>query len=327
MKIFSFAVLFSLLSPPTFAAPRIAEPAPDFELEAPGLGKWSLAAKRGKSALLFVLAAPGLEIRSRKQPPTEALLAMMNAAEELRKNNVETVLAAPGIGVDLGALNADGRLTGLRDENNLLIQLFAINPKAIALVAVDRAGFLRRVETVRDLADVALLLRRLGDSTPPLTIGKPAPDFALPDAHGQVRRLSDYRGGNVLLTFFPKCPIGCPTQLPGLRDTSTDLTATTTQVLAISTDPAHFVDPQIRQDVGLAAYGEAERLEFPLLSDIGRNVCLLYGTVVKTDERPKFITMLIDKSGVLRAVMKDFEKRLDEHAADCLKKLRELGME
>ena len=38
----------------------------------------------------------------------------------------------------------------------------------------------------------------------PLGAGDEAPDFALPDSTGAVRRLSDFRGGNVVLWFYPK---------------------------------------------------------------------------------------------------------------------------
>jgi hypothetical protein len=38
-------------------------------------------------------------------------------------------------------------------------------------------------------------------------VGKPAPDFALPDLDGKVHRLSDYRGKVVVLEWFnPGCP-------------------------------------------------------------------------------------------------------------------------
>jgi peroxiredoxin Q/BCP len=37
-----------------------------------------------------------------------------------------------------------------------------------------------------------------------LDVGDPAPDFAVPDHTGKTRRLSDYRGKNVLLWFYPK---------------------------------------------------------------------------------------------------------------------------
>lgn len=37
-----------------------------------------------------------------------------------------------------------------------------------------------------------------------LDVGDPAPDFAVPDHTGKTQRLSDYRGKNVLLWFYPK---------------------------------------------------------------------------------------------------------------------------
>ena len=38
----------------------------------------------------------------------------------------------------------------------------------------------------------------------PLGPGDEAPDFALSDHTGAVRRLSDFRGVNVVLWFYPK---------------------------------------------------------------------------------------------------------------------------
>jgi peroxiredoxin Q/BCP len=37
-----------------------------------------------------------------------------------------------------------------------------------------------------------------------LSVGDMAPDFELPDHTGTIRRLSDYRGKNVVLWFYPK---------------------------------------------------------------------------------------------------------------------------
>ena len=37
-----------------------------------------------------------------------------------------------------------------------------------------------------------------------LNVGDKAPDFSVPDHTGKIRRLSDYRGKNVVLWFYPK---------------------------------------------------------------------------------------------------------------------------
>lgn len=41
-------------------------------------------------------------------------------------------------------------------------------------------------------------------ATKPLKAGELAPEFALPDQHGKVRRLADYRGRTVVLAFYLK---------------------------------------------------------------------------------------------------------------------------
>jgi thioredoxin-dependent peroxiredoxin len=38
----------------------------------------------------------------------------------------------------------------------------------------------------------------------PLKAGDPAPDFALPDQHGNTVRLSDLRGRKVIVYFYPR---------------------------------------------------------------------------------------------------------------------------
>jgi peroxiredoxin Q/BCP len=37
-----------------------------------------------------------------------------------------------------------------------------------------------------------------------LSVGDKAPEFAVQDQNGVMRRLSDYRGKNVILWFYPK---------------------------------------------------------------------------------------------------------------------------
>jgi hypothetical protein len=79
----------------------------------------------------------------------------------------------------------------------------------VSLSAIDRAGFVRLNEPVGDLLSLEPILVRVGDTTPRIAVGQPAPHFALRDASGRVRRLSDLRGQkNLLLSFFPKCFTG-----------------------------------------------------------------------------------------------------------------------
>ncbi len=47
-----------------------------------------------------------------------------------------------------------------------------------------------------------VLTMPLFGSTPDL--GKPAPDFSLPDQDGNMHSLQDYRGQRLIVYFFPK---------------------------------------------------------------------------------------------------------------------------
>ncbi|MDV6011823.1 thioredoxin-dependent thiol peroxidase [Haloechinothrix sp. LS1_15] len=101
-----------------------------------------------------------------------------------------------------------------------------------------------------------------------LSVGDKAPDFTLPDSTGTPVSLSDYRGGPVIVYFYPRAATpGCTTQACDFRDNLSLLNAAGYQVLGISPDP---------QDK-LASFAEAEGLTFPLLSDPDTEVMTLWG--------------------------------------------------
>jgi peroxiredoxin Q/BCP len=98
--------------------------------------------------------------------------------------------------------------------------------------------------------------------------GDPAPDFALPDQHGNTVRLSDLRGRRVVVYFYPKADTpGCTTQACSLRDARPDLDKVEATVLGISPDkpPAQ------------ARFDEKYGLGFQLLSDPDHAVADAYG--------------------------------------------------
>ena len=63
-----------------------------------------------------------------------------------------------------------------------------------------------RYNLIRALLAGGLLLQSslAAHASGELQIGQKAPDFALPDETGTVRRLADYRGRTVVLMFYPK---------------------------------------------------------------------------------------------------------------------------
>ncbi len=125
-------------------------------------------------------------------------------------------------------------------------------------------------------------------------VGTPAPDVALKDQHGQLVRLSDFRGEtNVALVFYPFAFSGiCTGELCEIRDNMSVFDDAKVQVVGISCDP--FFTQR--------AWAEAEGYEFPLLSDFWPHgeASRAYGVFEESHGCPVRGTFLVDTSGVLR---------------------------
>jgi peroxiredoxin Q/BCP len=101
-----------------------------------------------------------------------------------------------------------------------------------------------------------------------LNPGDAAPEFQLPDQHGQTVNLADFRGQKLLVYFYPKADTpGCTRQACSIRDAQEELRDLGLAVLGISPDqPA-------KQQKFDAKYG----LAFPLLADPDHRVAEAYG--------------------------------------------------
>ena len=103
---------------------------------------------------------------------------------------------------------------------------------------------------------------------PDLQEGDPAPDFELPITGGGTLRLSENRGNNVILYFYPKDDTpGCTTEACNFRDNLDLLNETGALVYGISPDTVKSHDKFINKF----------DLNFPLLADEGAAVAKLYG--------------------------------------------------
>ncbi len=72
---------------------------------------------------------------------------------------------------------------------------------------------------------------------PTLQAGDTAPAFTLVDQDGKKVKLSDYKGRNVVVYFYPKANTsGCTAQSCALRDAEPDLSSLDAVVLGISPD-------------------------------------------------------------------------------------------
>ena len=69
--------------------------------------------------------------------------------------------------------------------------------------------------------------------------GDAAPEFQLPDQHGQTVRLADFGGGKLLIYFYPKADTpGCTRQACSIRDAREELRDLGLAVVGISPDAA-----------------------------------------------------------------------------------------
>jgi thioredoxin-dependent peroxiredoxin len=98
--------------------------------------------------------------------------------------------------------------------------------------------------------------------------GDQAPDFKLQDQNGNDVKLSQFRGKNVVLYFYPKDDTpGCTREACDFRDEHSALRGAGAVVLGVSPD-----DIKSHQK-----FATKFSLPFPLLADTERQVCEAYG--------------------------------------------------
>ena len=101
-----------------------------------------------------------------------------------------------------------------------------------------------------------------------LQVGDPAPDFTLTDDTGKQVSLSSFRGGKVIVYFYPAAMTpGCTKQACDFTDSLDSLKAHGYTVLGISPDKPEK----------LAKFRERDHLTITLLSDPDRSVMQAYG--------------------------------------------------
>ncbi|MCX6311117.1 MAG: redoxin domain-containing protein [Bacteroidetes bacterium] len=129
-----------------------------------------------------------------------------------------------------------------------------------------------------------------------ITVGQTAPDFKLVNTEKQFVTLSEYKGKNVLLLFFPLAFTGtCTTELCGVRDDIARYSKANAEVLGISID----------SPFALLRFKDEQKLPFQLLSDFNKEAIASYGNaygefVLGLKGIAKRSAFLIDKDGVVR---------------------------
>ena len=129
-----------------------------------------------------------------------------------------------------------------------------------------------------------------------IEIGQQAPDFTLYDTEKNKVALSELRGNNVLLLFFPQAFTRvCTKELCSVRDNIGLYDNANAIVLGVSVDSVFT----------LAKFKDAQQYNFPLLSDFNKDVSAAYGSlydnwILDMKGVSKRSAFLIDKEGIVR---------------------------
>ena len=147
--------------------------------------------------------------------------------------------------------------------------------------------------------------------------GKPAPEFTLTSDSGEPVSLSDFKGRQVVLYFYPKDDTpGCTTQACGIRDVYGEFEREGAAVLGVSPD----------DEASHVKFKEKYGLPFTLLADPDHSVSEQYGVwgekkyMGRTYMGVERSTFVIDADGNVKRVMRKVKP--DTHADDVLETLR-----
>ena len=147
--------------------------------------------------------------------------------------------------------------------------------------------------------------------------GKPAPDFELQSDSGETVKLSDLRGKQVVLYFYPKDDTpGCTKQACGIRDVYGEFEREGAVVLGVSPD----------NEQAHVKFKQKYDLPFTLLADVDHAVSEQYGVWAEKKYMGKTYmgvdrsTFVIAEDGTVKRVMQKVKP--DTHADDVLQTLR-----
>lgn len=148
------------------------------------------------------------------------------------------------------------------------------------------------LETIANLYKQAPAMEGQVENTG-LPVGSKAPDFSLPDSNGKMVRLSDFRGRNVVLVFYPlDWSPACSDQLSLYQSELSEFERLNAQLLCVSVDSLY----------SHGAWAAVRGLSFPLLADFHPKgqVARLYGVMRDSDGFSERALYVIDADGYIR---------------------------
>ena len=150
-------------------------------------------------------------------------------------------------------------------------------------------------------------------------VGKKVPDFTLPATGDQDISLSDFKGKNVVVYFYPKdSTSGCTTEGQNFRDKIATFRRRKTAILGVSRD-------SIKSHQN---FKEKQAFPFELLSDADEKLCKLFDVIKEKNMYGRKVlgiersTFLIDGKGVLRQEWR--KVKVKGHVEEVLEAVRAL---
>ncbi|MBE8190973.1 MAG: thioredoxin-dependent thiol peroxidase [Alphaproteobacteria bacterium] len=146
-----------------------------------------------------------------------------------------------------------------------------------------------------------------------LKIGDKAPAFTLPDAAGATHKLSDYKGRQVVVYFYPKDDTpGCTTQAIDFTTARAKFKRAKTDIIGISADSmARHKKFETKHELGIILLSDEDKIA---IKDFGCWVMKkLYGREYRGIERTTF---LIDDKGKIKNIW--HKVRVKNHVAEVL---------
>lgn len=147
--------------------------------------------------------------------------------------------------------------------------------------------------------------------------GDKAPDFTAKDQNGKMVSLSDFKGKNVILYFYPKDDTpGCTAEACSFRDNYQSMLGKGFEVIGVSTD----------DEKSHKKFETKYSLPFPLIADTDKTINEAYGVwVEKNMYGKKYMgtarkTFLISPDGIVTSIIDKVDtKNSSQQVLDLLR--------
>lgn len=147
-----------------------------------------------------------------------------------------------------------------------------------------------------------------------IAVGENAPDFEAESTVGKIR-LSDFKGKNVVLYFYPKSfTPGCTREIQRFAELYEEFKRLNTEIIGVSADS---ITTQRR-------FAEKYGAKFPVVDDKEKKIIQLYGVLNEKGTSAQRVTFIIDPNGKIIEIVKNL-KKAEEHADKALEIIKKIN--